>query len=124
MVVSNIGSIVLSLPSADGTHPDSHAVTDAITSTQVKVISVSNTLTRLLAGPVSDFTSPVPSVLANGRKGFHRRHYISRISFLSGSILLLAATALSMELFVRSQEAVILLSIGVGIVYGAAFTML
>jgi hypothetical protein len=122
MVVSNIGSIVISLPS--NRHPDSHAATDAMTATQVRVISIANTLTRLLSGPVSDFTSPVPSVLANGRRGFHRTHYISRMSFLSGAIVLLAITALVTEFFVTTQESVFLLSIGIGIVYGCAFTIL
>ena len=54
MVVSNLGSIVLSLPSSAGS-------TTANVAQQVRLLSFFNTLSRLLVGPLADALAPVAS---------------------------------------------------------------
>ena len=144
MVISNIGTIVLSLPAS----PSSSElkvldIPSTATSTQVRILSLSNTISRLLVGPVADFVSPVASYLANGERHYPRKHRVSRIAFLAGSTILLASTFLWMEVGVRSQAALWAVryvlcchwlsaeqrpysydSIGAGISYGVTFTIL
>ncbi|KII88648.1 hypothetical protein PLICRDRAFT_124849 [Plicaturopsis crispa FD-325 SS-3] len=125
MVMSNIGTIVLSLPSSESSTINTVVPsTDVATSTQVRVISLSNTITRLFVGFAADFVSPVASYLPNGSRGFTRKHFISRVAWLSGMSLLLALTFLWTEIGIKTQSSVWPLSIGVGIVYGASFTLL
>ncbi|KAF5381123.1 hypothetical protein D9615_003866 [Tricholomella constricta] len=124
MVISNLGTIVLSLPSNPSTATFGNIPAEVITANQVKLISVSNTLSRLLVGPLADFLSPVASYLSTGAIVYPRKHRISRVVFLSGPILVLAAAFLWMEIGVESREAVWMLSIGTGINYGAVFTVL
>ncbi|KAJ7774706.1 MFS general substrate transporter, partial [Mycena metata] len=113
MIISNIGTIVLSLPSVDGS--------SGAAALQVKTLAISNTLTRLLVGPIADFVAPiVPFELQSPPK----KHYISRAAFLVGPAVILALTFLWMELFVQSQADIWLLSLGTGIAYGATFTVL
>lgn len=101
MVISNIGTIVLSLrpKSAPSTRVLSPAVETA-TVTQVRLISISNTLSRLLSGPLVDLISPVTHMPANRPQ---RRH-ISRVVLLSWVPLLLAGTYVYQELFVRTLD--------------------
>ncbi|KAH7923524.1 MFS general substrate transporter [Leucogyrophana mollusca] len=126
MVLSNIGTIVLSLPSHSSTIITSFTVpsTDIATSTQVRILSLANTISRLLVGPLADFVSPVASYLPSGIRSFPRKHHISRMAFLTLSTLVLIFTYLWMVVGVRSQGAVWALSIGAGIAYGSAFTVL
>jgi len=119
MVISNIGTIVLSLPPST-----SMPSAELATSTQVRLISIANTLSRLLVGPLADFVSPVASYLPNGVLAFPRKHFISRVFFLCGAALLLAVTFLRMGVNVRSQGALWSLSVGTGIAYGTIFTIL
>ncbi|GLB35054.1 putative MFS general substrate transporter [Lyophyllum shimeji] len=122
MVISNMGTIVLSLPpSSDDTIS---TPPDVVTADQVKIISASNTLSRLLVGPLADFVSPVASFLPTGMFVYSGKHRVSRVVFLSGPILLLGLAFLWMEIKVRSREAVWVLSIATGINYGAVFTIL
>lgn len=81
---------MLSLPSA---------VSESTASTQVKIIATSNTVTRLLAGPLADLLSPTKS----GVESTSRKHYISRAFFLVGSAVFLLFTFLWMEAGVRTQ---------------------
>ncbi|KAL5490294.1 hypothetical protein ACEPAI_5127 [Sanghuangporus weigelae] len=126
MVISNIGSIVVSLPSASPAPslflPSS---TDAaVTATQVRLLSLSNTFSRLLVGPLADFVSPVASYLPCGTIHFARKHHISRIAFTFAASALLVLTFSYMELGVRSRNDLWILSIGTGIAYGGFFTAL
>ena len=109
MVISNIGTIVLSLPpssSPSGVTVVGIPSTDSATSTQVRILSLSNTISRLLVGPVADFVSPVVSYLPNGDRSYPRKHRVSRIAFLVGSTILLACTYFWTEVGIRSQAAV------------------
>ena len=106
MVLSNIGTIVLSLPSTS-TSSDSNItlapLNDRITSSQVQMLSLANTISRLFAGPIADFVSPVASYLPNGERCFPRKHLVSRMAFLVGACFMLAMTCFWMEVGVRSQ---------------------
>ena len=101
MVISNIGSIVLSLPpshnSQDITSPT------AATANQVRILSFANTISRLIVGPLADFVSPVASFVVDGVAQFPRKHIVSRVVFLSGSCVLLIITCVWMELGVKTQ---------------------
>lgn len=102
MVMTNLGSIYLSLPPS----PSSTATI----ATQVQLLSISNTATRLLIGPVADLVSPVAAYLHDGKWSFPRRPYISRIVFLVGAALLLVLTFIYTEGGVNSRDDVGLLS--------------
>lgn len=101
-VMSNIGTMVLSLPSYS---PSTIAApsTDAATATQVRLISAANTLSRLLVGLLADFVSPITSHLPSGAQIIQRKYHISRIALLFIPILVLALTYLWMVVGVRSQ---------------------
>ncbi|KAJ6455693.1 MFS general substrate transporter [Mycena sanguinolenta] len=115
MIISNVGSIVLSLPAASTAESDSSGAA----ALQVKTLAICNTVTRLLIGPMADFVSPtVASEL------LPRKHYISRAIFLLGPAVVLAFTFLWMDLSVKSQADVWVLSVGTGIAYGGTFTIL
>ncbi|KAA1474901.1 MFS general substrate transporter [Dentipellis sp. KUC8613] len=125
MVISNIGTIVLSLPSsAQRGISVLTSSADAATSTQVRVLSVANTVSRLIAGPLADFTSPVASYLPSGVRSFPRKHFASRVVFLTGATFFLAIAFLSLELGIRTQEGLWVLSTATGIAYGVTFTIL
>ena len=117
MVVSNLGSIVLSLPSAGSS-------TTANVSQQVRLLSFFNTLSRLLVGPLADALAPVASRLDGGVWAFARKRTTSRVAFMLAVSVVLAATFAWLEVGVRTQEAVWPLSVGTGIVYGSTFTLL
>lgn len=121
MVISNIGTIVLSLASQTSNITVAPS-TDVATATQVRFLSVANTLSRLVVGPLADFVSP--TVTASGAQSIHRKRHVSRVAFLFFSILVLALTYLWMVLSVKSQADLWTLSIGAGIAYGSAFTIL
>ncbi|CAL1704917.1 unnamed protein product [Somion occarium] len=116
MVMANLGSIYLSLPSSSGRSPD--------VSTAVQLLSASNTLTRLSVGSLADAVSPVASYVHSGIWSFPRKQHFSRIAFLFGACVLLAATCAWLEIGIRTREAIWSLSIGIGIVYGTTFTIL
>jgi len=98
--------------------------TDVATSTQVRILSLANTISRLLVGPLADFVSPIASYLPNGDPVYPRKHRVSRIAFLVGSAILLAITYAWMLFGIRSQAALWALSVGTGIAYGVTFTVL
>ena len=97
--MSNLGSIVLSLPSA-GTSDATANV-----SRQVRLLSFFNTASRLLVGPLADVLAPVASYL-DGVWSFSRRRHVSRVVFVVAAALVLAATFAWLELAVRMQEAI------------------
>jgi hypothetical protein len=140
MVISNIGTIALSLPS----YPSitvAAAPTDAVTATQVRLLSAANTLSCLLVGPLADFMSPAALHPPSGAQSIRRKYHVSRISILFFPILVLASTYLWMVAGVRSQEdlwalrsvtaslnsiiaLISQLSIGCGVAYGSTYTIL
>ncbi|KAJ3726085.1 major facilitator superfamily domain-containing protein [Lentinula raphanica] len=122
MIMSNVGTIVLSLrPGMDRT---SIPKGEQAASLQVKILSISNTTSRILVGPLADFVSPVFS--HQKLRGFTtvRKHRISRMVFLTGAASLLAATCAWMILGAQTQHDIWPLSVGTGITYGAVFTVL
>ncbi|KAI0724111.1 MFS general substrate transporter [Fomitopsis betulina] len=115
MIKSNIGMIVLSLPSS------SKSGNIAL---QVQLIAVSDTLTRLILGPVADIVSPVPTYSANGIWAFPRRPYVTRMIFLAGAASVFALAFIWPIIGIRSQESLWPLSLSTGIVNGTIFTTL
>ncbi|KAI0797721.1 major facilitator superfamily domain-containing protein [Abortiporus biennis] len=121
MVMANLGSIFLSLPSSSSSNSSPPSLIDV--STQVQVLSASNTLSRLLIGPVADFLSPVAAYLQNGIWSFPRKQHISRMVFLTGAAMLLAMTFFWSEVGIKTREGMWVMSVGVGVAYGATFTV-
>lgn len=115
MVMTNLGSIYLSLPSS--------ASSPANISVAVQALFASNTITRLLVGPFADYVSPVPSYLPGKIWSFPRKQHCSRVVFLVGACVLLAMTFSWLEVGVKSKESLWTLSVGTGIVYGLSFTI-
>ncbi|KAJ3925306.1 MAG: major facilitator superfamily domain-containing protein [Lentinula lateritia] len=122
MIMSNVGTIALSLPAGMARTLVSKG--EQAASLQVKILSISNTLSRLLVGPLADFVSPVFSYRLLEGFATIRKHRISRVVFLSGAASLLAASCAWMVFGVRTRHDVWLLSVGTGITYGAVFTVL
>jgi len=121
MVQSNIGTITLSLP------PVSSAVSEipsgANIGTQVRLLSIANTVSRLLSGTLADIVSPVARYLPSGMYCFTKKPRFSRVLFLSFSALILAFSFAWTEIAVRSQRAIWVLSIGAGLVNGGVFNI-
>ena len=69
------------------------------------VIAVSDTLTRLILGPVADIVSPVPTYSENGIWAFPRKPYVTRMIFVAGAALVFALAFIWPIVGVRSQEA-------------------
>ncbi|KAI0306537.1 MFS general substrate transporter [Multifurca ochricompacta] len=114
MIISNIGTIVLSL----------HSESTSGVVEPLRLISISNTLSRLLSGPLADFIAPVASDMHDDGPQFPRRYRVSRVALLSGIPLLLVGTFVYMELSVRTSDDLWILSIGTGAAYGTTFTIL
>lgn len=115
MILSNMGSIVLSLPRTTDSPSTLSDASD--TATQVKLLSVSNTVARLLSGTLADVLSPMSSP-GSGRR------LVSRTVFIAFPAALLAVVFLSMEFFIHSRQTLWVLSIGVGLSYGTTFAVL
>ncbi|KAF8838329.1 MFS general substrate transporter [Paxillus ammoniavirescens] len=124
MIISNIGTIVLSLPRQTSVMPSltEPPSTSHTTATQVRMLSIANTLSRLLVGPLADIVSP--SGAQEGTRGSMRKHLISRMAFLTFSAAVLVCSCAWMVVGVRDQTGVWALSIGAGITYGCTFTVL
>ncbi|KAJ7632507.1 MFS general substrate transporter [Roridomyces roridus] len=114
MIISNVGSIVLSLPTV---------YTESSASTQVKTIAISNTITRLLVGPLADLVSPSKNSVSHHDTSV-RKHLISRVFFLVAPPCILIWAFFWMETSVKTQADVWVLSVGTGIAYGSIFTLL
>lgn len=106
MVISNIGTIVLSFPPDARIVYPSSASSDHATSKQVRILSISNTLSRIVVGPLADLVSPVALYLPAGGIVYPRKHRVSRAVFLAVPALLLAFIFTWMEFGVMSREAV------------------
>jgi hypothetical protein len=105
MVISNIGTIVLSLPPDARVVYPSSALSDHATSKQVRILSISNTLSRIVVGPLADFVSPIALCFPAGTVMYPRKHRVSRVVFLTVPALLLAFIFVWMEFGVMSREA-------------------
>lgn len=101
MIIFNIGTIALSLP-AQATLLQS--MDDSFVAFQVKLISVANTLARIIVGPLADYVSPVNVHHPDNVSAFPRKYIISRFAFLSGSATLLIFTFLWLQVGVQSQS--------------------
>lgn len=93
MIISNIGTIVLSLSKSTIRGQESM---EAIASQQVRLISFSNTASRIVVGPLADFISPVASHLPSGLRVLPSHHFISRVAFISVPTALLVISSLVM----------------------------
>jgi hypothetical protein len=115
MVLSNIGSIANSL-STDHDDADNSL---ALRSHLVLLLSVSSTVARLVTGVLVDYLSPVSPLPG----GVSRRRTIDRSVLAAGCLVVLSGALLWGALGVRSVKGLDLLSIGVGGMYGAVFTI-
>ncbi|CAK5277746.1 unnamed protein product, partial [Mycena citricolor] len=106
MVMSNVGTIALSLPATSGSSP----------ATQVQTLATANTLTRIIYGSLVDLLSPAA--------GSSRKQYLSRACFLIAPSVIFCVTLLFTAIGIRSRDDLWVLSVGTGIVYGATFTVL
>ena len=104
MIISNIGTIVLSLyhESMSGIKSLSTSA-ETVTTTQVRLLSISNTLSRLISGPLADFISPLTSHIPGDRPPL-RKYRISRVVLLSGTSILLAGAFVYLELAIRTPD--------------------
>jgi hypothetical protein len=104
MIISNIGTIVLSLNSERTYSIGDPSSAAAATATQVRLISISNTLSRVVSGPLADLISPVTSRVSGELSSSPQRYRISRVTLLSLIPLLLAGTFLYLELAIRVPD--------------------
>ena len=74
---------------------------ETVTTTQVRLLSISNTLSRLISGPLADFLSPLTSRIPGDRPP-SRKYRFSRVVLLSGTSLLLAGACVYLELAIRT----------------------
>jgi len=123
MIISNIGTIIVSLPSSEDTVDKGYS-TDSGVAFQVNLISGANTVTRILVGPLADFVSPIAAYLPSGTQIFLRKHRISRFVFLSLPAILMAFTSLWMVLAARTRNQMWALSLSTGLSYSSVFTIL
>ncbi|KAF9483901.1 MFS general substrate transporter [Pholiota conissans] len=123
MVISNIGTISESLPAAPY-HSTLASTSSSSAALQVKLLSIANTISRIVVGPLADFVSPIASFLPSGVRTFPRKHVISRFSFLAGAASLLSLTFIWLAVGVHNQAQLWALSIGTGLSYSATFTVI
>jgi len=110
MVIGNIGTVVTSLISA------SQGTSQAV-SNQVQLISICNTVARLLSGPLIDLLCPNPLYPT-------RRHTTSRFVFVACAGTLLVVCYSFTGFLANSNAHTWVLSGGVGVAYGMMWTVL
>ena len=98
MVISNIGTIIMALPQSSTGRLSGQLIDSSPAADQVKILSISNTVSRIVFGPLADFFSPV-DVLS-------RKARINRFAFLSGSACLLSLISLWMAVVVETRQQV------------------
>ncbi|KAF8636738.1 hypothetical protein AX17_003541 [Amanita inopinata Kibby_2008] len=123
MVFSNIGTIIFALPPKILPSSSLVASANSATAQQVQLLSISNTITRIITGCIVDFVSPAATSV-DGVAIFLRKHVISRVFFLLCPSVLLSGTFLWAAIALKAQETAWALSLGVGVSYGAVFTVL
>ncbi len=99
-----MGTIVLSLyhESMSGIRSLSTSA-ETVTMTQVRLISIFNTLSRLISGPLADLISPLASRIPGDRPP-SRKYRISKVMLLSGTSLLLAGAFVYLDLAIRTPD--------------------
>ena len=102
MVQSNIGTIIMALPPSLTGWLSGQLIDASPAARQVKILSISNTISRIVVGPLADFVSPV----AITGEVSSRKARINRYVFLSGSASLLSLTFLWMVVGVKTREQV------------------
>ena len=100
MVISNIGTIVMALPPSLTGWFSGQLIDGSPAAHQVKILSISNTISRIVVGPLADFVSPVDIT----GEVLSRKAGINRFVFLSGSASLLSLTSLWMVVGVKTHE--------------------
>lgn len=121
---------LLLLSALSGTPTDGRGL--ALRRLHVQVISVANTLSRLLIGAVSDYLSPhssTPPLAPPATKTWQRllrlpssRPHLSRLAFLLLACALLSASFLLSAFLLSTPARLWLLTLSVGFAYGTAFT--
>ncbi|KAF8509243.1 MFS general substrate transporter [Gautieria morchelliformis] len=124
MVIANIGTISLALPGLPAPSALAYKARVSTAATQVRLLSLSNTISRITIGPMADFVSPVASYLPSGLLALPRQHRVSRVAFLLGACVLMTLAFIWMTFGVTSQQGIWAFSIGIGIAYGSIFTVL
>lgn len=112
MVISNVGTIVASFA-----RPASRA-SGVTAGSQVRLLSLANTISRLTTGPIADFTSPIPIRHPSGERHFHPKRAVTRVAFVFLSSVLLLIAFMWMAVGIVSANGVWFLSIMSGGAYG------
>ncbi|KAJ1310175.1 hypothetical protein OPQ81_006919 [Rhizoctonia solani] len=112
MVISNIGSIAMTLPGPDNT------------ATQVRLISIANTLARLCSGPLADLISPVAEKDSYGTYKFPTTRRLSRMIFPCWALVCLSLVYFWTAFGIQSTSSLPILSVGTGLAYGAAWAVI
>lgn len=112
MVISNIGTIVASFTSS------ASEASKTTAGSQVRLLSLANTLSRLITGPLADFTSPIPIRHLSGELHFHPKRSITRVVFVFVTSALLLCAFLWMAIGIISVDGVWFLSVLTGAAYG------
>jgi MFS family permease len=107
MVISNIGTILLALPTG--------VRAQTTPSIQVRLLSASNTTSRIGAGLVMDHFSP--------RSASLKIRQTTRIKLVYSCALCLTLTYAWMACFIKTQQSIWILSVGTGAAYGATWTI-
>jgi hypothetical protein len=103
MVISNIGTIAESLPASDDRPTSSQKHAGSSVALQVTLLSITNTVPRLIIGPLADYVSPMAVYLPTGIRTFTRKHMISRFAFLTGAAALVSLTFFWMSIGITTQ---------------------
>lgn len=103
MVISNIGTIAESLPASNDRPTSSKGHAGSSAALQVKLLSITNTASRLIIGPLADYVSPISVFLPTGIRTFTRKHMISRFAFLTGAAALVSLTFFWMSIGITTQ---------------------
>ena len=102
MVISNIGTIIMALPQSSTGRLSRQSIDGSPAADQVKILSISNTVSRIIFGPLADFVSPV----AISSEVLSRKARINRFVFLSGSASLLSLIFLWTAVGVETRQQV------------------
>lgn len=131
--MSNIGTIVLGVPVSSNVSPSPEFPgasthrddTSSTTPTQVRLLSLSNTLSRLITGPLADYLAPTGLLnTTTGALQFPSHRRVSRLLFPLLAALILSLSYFWMATGVRTQQDIYAVSLSTGVSYGMVFTVL
>lgn len=102
MVISNAGSIVFALPATVA----ATASSTVVTAQQVRILSFSNTVSRLVAGSVADWMSPIGHKSHEDEEelGIRRHKLTSRVVFLACFSFALSVTFAYAAFLMKTRE--------------------